>query len=126
MHSAKEVIYNELYEQYNDGKLENLSIDDISPGCGKQYKIEYYDTLSESECTIIIGTIDSFMYSLQDNRNINNPSDYFAELLKIIANPNFNKYPNVIDKPGIINTQYSRETIQLCKNCIIIIFLQEF
>ena len=64
-HTAKDVIYNELLEQYDRGSLNNLEIPEEGYNIsGKQYKINYYNKETESECKIIIGTIDSFMYAI--------------------------------------------------------------
>ena len=113
MHSAKEVIYNELMEQYNRGILDNINIDeDIENTSGKQYKITYLNKITDTECSLIIGTIDSFMFAIGNKQNRNN--DYFAGIVKSI-------------KDGYVNTQkngsvrYSSDYIKLNKKCLIII-----
>ena len=113
MHSAKEVIYNELMEQYNRGILDNINIDeDIENISGKQYKITYLNKITNTECCLIIGTIDSFMFAIGDKQNRNN--DYIAGIVKSI-------------KDGYVNTQkngsvrYSSDYIKLNKKCLIII-----
>jgi hypothetical protein len=54
-HSAKEVIYNELKEQYDRGILESIEIDHEDV-LNKQYKIRYNNTTLNTECNILIGT----------------------------------------------------------------------
>jgi hypothetical protein len=113
MHSAKEVIYNELIEQYKRGELDNIEIDkDGENKSGKQYKLSYLNKITNTICTIIIGTIDSFMYAIGDKKNRYN--DYFAGIVKSI-------------KDGYVETKkdgsikYSLDTIKLNKNCLLII-----
>lgn len=112
-HTAKDVIYNELQEQYERGSLENLEID--KDGCnnsGKQYKISYYNKQTDLDCKIIIGTIDSFMYTIGNKENKDN--DFFVGIVKSI-------------RDGIVNTtkngfiKYSGNDIKLNKKCLIII-----
>ena len=83
MHSAKEVIYTELKEQYECGDLSNLELpeegDDI---VGKQYLIKYKNNRNNKNCTLIIGTIDSFMYAI-GNKNVRD-RDYFSGIVKSI------------------------------------------
>jgi hypothetical protein len=113
MHSAKEVIFNELNEQYNRGELDNLKIYDYCDNIsGKQYKFKYMNNITQTECMIIIGTIDSFMYALGDKQNRYN--DYFAGIVKSITNGFLD-----INKNG--STKYSKDTVILNKDCVIII-----
>ena len=119
MHSAKEVIYTELVEQYKRKKLSNIKIDDGKDidddeknMSGKQYKLSYSNNITNTICTLIIGTIDSFMFALGDKEIRSN--DYFAGIIKSI-------------KDGYVNTKkdgsikYSLSNIKLNKNCLIII-----
>ena len=113
-HSAKEVIYNELKEQYNRGELLNLKIDkDGYNDFGKQYKINYYNKNTDLNCNIIIGTIDSFMYAIGDKEN-KNSNDYFAGIVKSIQN-------GVVNVNNKGNVKYSGNEIQLNKKSLIII-----
>jgi hypothetical protein len=109
-HSAKEVIYNELKDQYQQGKLQSLSITNEEER--KQYKIEYIKINSEKQYTIIIGTIDSFTYSIGDKTAKGN--DYFSEIVKSIKNGHIDASDS-----GLI--KYAQTNITLNKNCLIII-----
>jgi hypothetical protein len=112
-HTAKDVIYNELLEQYNRGSLNNLEIPEEGYNVsGKQYKINYNNKETENECKIIIGTIDSFMYAI-GNKNTKD-KDYFNGIVKSIKNG----YVKT-EKNGSI--KYSQENIKLNKKCLIII-----
>lgn len=112
MHSAKEVIYNELTEQYNKGKLSSIKIDKNNLLNGnekiKQYKINY--TKNEIERTIIIGTIDSFMYSI-GNKNHNN-KDFFDGIIESIKNDQYEQKSTI---------KYANDNIYLNKKSLIII-----
>ena len=128
MHSAKEVIYDELINQYENKKLKSISIinggDADNDSIGKQYKIKYKkndigNNMENEENTIIIGTIDSFMYALHEPKNIKNVNNYFVEIISSLSRPN--KYPNKVDKSGKININYARNNIRLCKECLVII-----
>ena len=113
-HTAKDVIYNELSEQYNNGRLNNLEIPEESHNIsGKQYKINYYNKETKTDCKIIIGTIDSFMYAIGNIKN--NDKDYFSGIVKSIKNG----YVKLLNKNGSI--KYSQENIKLNKKCLIII-----
>jgi hypothetical protein len=94
MHSAKEVIYNELKEQYERGSLSNLELpDDDDDIVGKQYLIKYKNNKNNKNCTLIIGTIDSFMYAI-GNKDIRD-NDYFSGIVKSI------KVETVLFRPPI-------------------------
>jgi len=112
-HTAKDVIYNELQEQYERGSLENLEIhQEDCNNSGKQYKISYYNKQTNLDCKIIIGTIDSFMYAIGNKENKDN--DFFVGIVKSI-------------RDGIVNTskngfiKYSSSDIKLNKKCLVII-----
>jgi len=109
-HSAKEVIYNELKDQYQQGKLQSLSITNEEER--KQYKIEYIKINSEKQYTIIIGTIDSFTYSIGNKYAKGN--DLFSEIVKSIKNGHIEA-----SESGLI--RYAQTNITLNKNCLIII-----
>ena len=112
MHTAKEVILNEIKEQNERGVLDNLEFDNISDELNKQYKISYYNKLSSKKCNIIIGTIDSFMYSIGNKKN--NDRDLFRGLVKSIRGGYLQ-----ISNNGSIN--YAKERIKLNQKSIIII-----
>jgi hypothetical protein len=113
MHSAKEVIYNELKEQYERGDLSNLKLlEEGNDMVGKQYLIKYKNNKNNKNCTLIIGTIDSFMYAI-GNKNVRD-RNYFSGIVKSI-------------KDGFVDTgrdgsiKYASEKPKLNKNCLIII-----
>jgi len=113
MHSAKEVIYNELMEQYEYGHLNNIELEELTNHtCNKQYKIKYHNNNTTNDCQIIIGTIDSFMWNIGDNNNKSN--DYFKTIAKSIKE-GYNK----IEKNGKI--KYAKEDILLNRECLIIV-----
>uniref|UniRef100_A0A6C0H820 Competence protein CoiA nuclease-like domain-containing protein n=1 Tax=viral metagenome TaxID=1070528 RepID=A0A6C0H820_9ZZZZ len=112
-HSAKEVIYNELEDQEKRESLENIKIYNKEELISeKKYKISYLNKITNTESTIYIGTIDSFMYAI-GNKDIRH-NDYFAGIVKSI-------------KDGYVNTttdgtiKYSSNNIKLNKQCLIII-----
>lgn len=111
MHSAKEVIYSEFKQQELKGfcSLKNLEHNDN----GKQYKISYIDTKLNKEISIIIGTIDSFNYSIVNKHKLKNEGDYFKEILKTIKNGHISVNNDIISYGGI--------THKLNKECLIII-----
>lgn len=120
MHSAKEVIYNELKSQYKRGSLTFLEVDKNE--CNeeeigiieKQYQIKYTNAKNNKECKIIIGTIDSFMCAVNKNKKIND-IDYFNGIVKDIRdNENLNT-----EKNGSLT--YSKNSIKLNKRALVII-----
>jgi len=110
VHSAKEVIFKELCDQRNDHKISDLS--DMSPfdnaKNNKQYILSYKNNISEP-CTVIIGTIDSFIYSLMPGDN--DYANYFDGILSEIIND--------INEPK--SNIYAGKTIRLGARCMIII-----
>jgi DNA-directed RNA polymerase subunit M/transcription elongation factor TFIIS len=61
-HSAKEVIYGEFKEQYNAGHIHNISL--VSETLDKRYKLVLRREEDDNELIILIGTIDSFTYTV--------------------------------------------------------------
>jgi predicted RNA-binding Zn-ribbon protein involved in translation (DUF1610 family) len=89
MHTAKDVIMNELVEQERDGKLNNLKIELLRDNTGKQYVINFVKDNREN--TIIIGTVDSFLYALADkNKLIESSGDYFENVRSAIIDGKLN------------------------------------
>ena len=74
-HSAKEVIYSELKDQY-DSKNVNLSL--ISEEYTNKYKLVF------DRCIIIIGTIDSFTYNMYDKSEQLSDLDLYNEIVNQI------------------------------------------
>jgi|TARA_B110000858_G_C17803701_1_gene476708 hypothetical protein len=84
-HTAKEVILEELNKQAQRKEfhiLDNMT-DLKHEKYGKQYKVTYKHNHSNRECKVIIGTIDSFVYSLT-SKSIGGNS-YFEGLLDNIC-----------------------------------------
>ena len=113
MHSAKEVIFNELKEQEEKGKLNILEILENNNSYGKQYKISYLNKETNKKIVIIIGTIDSFNNAIVDKTKIIKHNDYFKGIVKTIIN-------------GFLSTKnskinYAGKTPSLNKKCLIII-----
>jgi hypothetical protein len=74
-HSAKEVIYSELKEQY-ESKNVNLTL--ISEEYTNKYKLVF------GTCIIIIGTIDSFTYNMYDKSEQLSDLDLYNEIVNQI------------------------------------------
>jgi hypothetical protein len=112
-HSAKEVIYNEFKQQYQEGKLniEEVS-DECNHQCGKQYKFTFVNSRNSNECIVIMGTIDSFMYAL-GNKN-NKSRNFFEGLIESIKEGHLEA-----NSKGM--TRYARNQIYLNKECLILI-----
>lgn len=62
-HSAKYVIYNELKNQIDNGQLKNIKLIE-NKEINKKYIIKIHNTKIDKQCQLIIGTIDSLMYTL--------------------------------------------------------------
>ena len=105
-HSAKEVIYGELRSQYNDGHLYNISL--VSETLDKKYKIVFKRQDEPLEVTIIIGTIDSFTYSVYDKSEQLNTTDPFNDIVnkihegKIVREINYGNTKIKIDYETLI------------------------
>lgn len=83
--SAKEVIYKELKDQEErkeDHIIENIDIHEDKKH-GNQYRITYKHKKSERRCMVILGTIDSFIYSLTSKGSGGN--SYFESMLNNIC-----------------------------------------
>lgn len=74
-HSAKEVIYSELKEQYES---KNLNLTLISEEYTNKYKLVF------DRCIIIIGTIDSFTYNMYDKSEQLSDLDLYNEIVNQI------------------------------------------
>jgi hypothetical protein len=92
-HTAKEVILEELNNQAERNEfhiIDNITYDkenDIDT-YGKQYIVTYEHIHSKRTCTVIIGTIDSFIWSLTTHDTNIIGKTYFESLLNTICNNN--------------------------------------
>lgn len=112
MHSAKEVIFNELKEQEEKGLLDRLELMENDDGYSKQYKIIFHNKETNKDISIIIGTIDSFNYAIVDKNKIINDTNYFRGIVKSI------KQGNITENGKI---KYSKKTYELNSTSLIII-----
>lgn len=113
MHSAKDVIYNELKDQTDRGQLSSLELltDDNS---GKQYVIRYHNNTLDKDIMILIGTIDSFTYSVVDRCEIVQSMSYFDGIVKAIIQGHTS-----VSASG--KAKYAGERYRLAKECLIVI-----
>lgn len=83
-HSAKFVIFRELNEQAKREEYHIINnMDDIDKEeKSRKYIVNYKHKHSNRECVVIIGTIDSLIFNLCDNKYSN--SDFFEGLLKTV------------------------------------------
>lgn len=84
-HSAKTVILNELNEQAKRKEFHIIdNMEEIEDSeYGKQYRVNYKHKYSNKKCTVLIGTIDSFIFALS-SKSIGGNS-YFEGLLNNIC-----------------------------------------
>jgi len=113
MHTAKDVIYDELIQQEKSGRLSRLSINKGEHICGKQYTITFINNESKNKITVIIGTIDSFNYAVVDKQNIKPHIDYFKGIVQSIINGYISTHCGQI--------KYARGNPTLNKKCLITI-----
>jgi len=117
LHSAKDVILNELISQYDRGDLPSLEEIFKSIEC-KQYKIIYRNNNINKNIQIIIGTIDSFTYAIGNSDK--DEKDYFKSIVKSIRNGHV-----MVNDNGKIQhdctIKYSGNSIKLNNKCLIII-----
>ena len=113
-HTAKVVIYEELIDQkhrfHNNEQLfhiENLT-NDCEENTEKHYVIKFTHKESLRECTVIIGTIDSFCYNLSYSNS--KGSEYFKGIVDNIAIKGATKIIN-----GYMH--FGGQYIQLSKEC---------
>lgn len=114
MHSAKDVIYSELKDQEKKKLLCNLLIKEDNEK-GKQYYISYDNIKYNKQVIVIIGTIDSFAYSLvkKDNNNIFH-LDFFKRIINFMKEGYF-KFKNNNE------IQYAGKVLELNKKTLIIL-----
>ena len=114
LHSAKQVIYDELKTQYEKGCLTGI-IEEIPIeifGAANKIVKKYKHSLDDKEITVIIGTIDSFVYAISLDTDIQT-ADYFDGMLENI------KQGDIRISDQMIN--YAGMDIKLDNNCVIII-----
>jgi hypothetical protein len=130
-HSAKYVIYNEFKSQVDNKKLNNLKIISAEE-INKKYIIKFSNEKTNKTCQIIIGTIDSLMFSI-GNKN-HTELDKFEGLVNSIIDgyidttqsgtihygglrPNLNKETClIIDETQDLTQNYAKSIIQIMKN----------
>jgi len=113
-HSAKNVIYEELRDQKD--RIENgeeiYHIKNIEReseyNTEKHFVIKYTHKLSGRECTVIIGTIDSFCYNLSHSNA--NGSKFFEGIVDNISENGPTKVNNGYMRFGGQNIQLSKES----------------
>jgi hypothetical protein len=115
-HSAKTVIYEELLDQKlrfqnSEGKdsyhIEYMEKDSES-NTEKHYVIKYTHKQSKRECTVIIGTIDSFCYNLSHSNA--KGADFFKGIVDNIKENGATKINNGYMRFGGQNIQLSKES----------------
>jgi hypothetical protein len=126
-HSAKYVIYNEFKNQIENGYITDLNIIEHYED-GKKYIINYKNK-SNIDCSVIIATIDSLMYSL-GNKN-HTELDKFKGIVNSIINdytknvitfnfggmtPPLNKeFCLISDETQDLSIEYGKAIIQIMK-----------
>lgn len=130
-HSAKYVIYKEFKDQIKEGYLKYLTIDDERDE-NKKYKITYTNKKVNSQCQLVVGTIDSLMYTLGNKNNtelnkfeglVNSIIDGYIEKNNIKTinyngiNINLNKEVCLIcDETQDLTKDYSKAIIHIMRN----------
>ena len=122
MNTAVEVIYNEIVEQERDNKLNNLEFikkySNIGEKKNKKYIIKYKNKKTNSDNKIIIGTIDSFMFALNEETEGN---DYFSGIIKKIKEGCIESNDKL--KKALVDGKicYGKENVKLNKKCLIVV-----
>jgi hypothetical protein len=89
LHSAREVIFDELICQLNNNKLPNITLDNVNDlkENNNKYIIPYFNKKTKLNCKMIIGTIDSFMSCIKkymyDDIEVMD-KDFFSGITKMI------------------------------------------
>jgi hypothetical protein len=109
-HSAKYVIYKEFKDQIENKYLKYLTIDNEIEE-NKKYKIIYTNNKNNNKYQIVVGTIDSFIYTL-GNKN-HTELDKFEGLVNSIVD-------GYIEKNNIKSINYSGINIKLNKEVCLI------
>ena len=110
-HSAKYVIYKEFKEQIEDSRLKYLTIDKEEDE-NKKYKITYTNKKNNSQCQLVVGTIDSLIYIL-GNKN-HTELDKFSGLVNSIVDGFIEKNNKKTINYGGININLNKEVCLIC------------
>jgi hypothetical protein len=119
MHSAREVIYSEFIEQFEQKKLFPTFTLIEKSNIGKQYIIKFENSKKEL-CTSIIGTIDSFTYAIQNRNKIKTKDDFFMEIVRRIRNHS-NENPELVLNKENRTIEYAQRTTSLTEKTMVII-----
>lgn len=112
-HSGKDVIYQEYKSQLSNGLLDNLEEieNDI---LGKRYVFSFQRKDTDKKIKVIIGTVDSFIFTISDGKGKNSGPKFFIELAKSVQNGN-----TTMSKDGTID--YTKHRPKLNSKCLIVI-----
>ena len=111
-HTAKEVILKELNDQANRNEfhiVDNM-VELYDERSNKQIKVTYQHKKSDRKCLVIIGTIDSFIWSLTST-SLGGDTVFDGLLINIIQNG----CDKIIKHTGEV--KYAQEYIKLNKMC---------
>ena len=109
-HSAKDIIHKEFKDQIKNGYIKHLSIGNETNE-KKKYNITYTNKKNNSQCQLIIGTIDSLIFTL-GNQN-HTELDRFEGLVNSIID-------GYIEKNNIKSISYDGVDIKLNKEVCLI------
>ncbi len=122
MHSAREVIYSEFVDQFENKQLFKSSFVIIEKNnIGKQYIIKFQNIKTLEICTAIIGTIDSFTYAIQNRNKITTKGDdFFMEIVRRIRIHSVDNPELLLDKENR-TIRYAQGTMALTDRTLVII-----
>lgn len=122
MHSAREVIYSEFVDQFENKQLFKDTFQIIEKNnIGKQYIIRFQNVKTKEMCIAIIGTIDSFTYAIQNRNKIESKGeDFFMEIVRRIRNHS-NENPELLLNKENRTIQYAQGTMSLTEKTLVII-----
>lgn len=122
MHSAREVIYNEFVDQFENKQLFSKTFQIIEKNnIGKQYIIQFQNIQTQELCVAIIGTIDSFTYAIQNRNKITSKGeDFFMEIVRRIRTHS-NDNPELLLNKETRTIQYAQGTMPLTEKTLVVI-----
>lgn len=122
MHSAREVIYSEFIDQFENKQLFKDTFTILEKNnIGKQYIIRFQNIKTLEQCTAIIGTIDSFTYAIQNRNKITTKGeDFFMEIVRRIRN-HTNDNPELLMNKENRTIQYAQGQMSLTEKTLVII-----